>query len=92
MKPIVLRSSLQECKVCKSRFTSYEQLKSHRQIHDKKTIEIPLGGNVGDGSGSADGSRTQQQQLIVHSRVGAIKDIANRGELIFFNRSYTIKI
>ena len=59
----------QDCKVCKTRFSTYEELRVHRQIHDKKTVEVVVGNSTSSGA----------DVMAVHSRVGAMADISNRG-------------
>jgi hypothetical protein len=60
------QSPIQQCTTCKAQFGSYEELKVHRQIHDKRVVEL---------NGGVQGKKG----LFVHSRVGAKAEITNRG-------------
>ena len=77
------QSPIQDCKVCKVRLVTYEELRGHRQIHDKKTVEVSVGGR-GDSSSAATNATGAAGEggggcVTVHSRVGAMADIGNRG-------------
>jgi len=63
--------------VCNGRFDTYDELKTHRQIHDKKVVEIGSTGTMGFGGDVAGGGGPDT--VVVHSRVGALSDISNRG-------------
>ncbi len=69
-------SPIQDCKVCRLRLSNYEDLKKHRQIHDKKQVEVI---RVGDAGADQPGGGGGSQSVMVHSRVGALTDIGNRG-------------
>ncbi len=60
------------------RFPTYEELKGHRQIHDKKNVEIAAVGGDSAAAGGA-GVGGSSNSITVHSRLGAMADIGNRG-------------
>ncbi|CAB4055037.1 KRAB [Lepeophtheirus salmonis] len=64
-----MQSPIQTCSTCKTNFTTYEELKSHRQLHEGGNRRI---------SEFTDSSNTDPS-LIVHSRVGAYSEIGNKG-------------
>lgn len=66
-----MQSPIQTCSTCKHNFSSYEDLKEHRQLHEggnKRVVEIPMTLNL-----------AQSESVSLHSRVGAHPEIGNRG-------------